>query len=29
MEELALSRLKEEFNRAGDSVRVVTLLSPT
>lgn len=29
MNELDLSKLREQFNQASDSVRLVTLLSPT
>ena len=29
MEELQLNKLRDAFNQASDSVRVVTLLSPT
>ena len=29
MEKLDVNKLREEFNRASESVRVVTLLSPT
>lgn len=29
MEHLDINRLKEDFNSASDSVRLVTLLSPT
>ncbi len=29
MEKLDVNKLREEFNRASESVRIVTLLSPT
>ncbi len=29
MERLDVNKLREEFNRAGEFVRIVTLLSPT
>ena len=29
MEELNLNKLRDAFNGAGDSVRIITLLSPT